>query len=141
MSTSKSWILDLYIDQGQGRGFDSRDRTLIYCILIEIVFLPTPLAVAWVFRLTFSPSPPSPSPSPPSHFQLFVSVRYRKHHGGAWVLGREANNISNGFDPRIIRNLEQKCQCSYYYYYSEILDKSSQPPQNQDAGVEPQYQN
>ena len=28
MSTSKSWILDLYIDQGQGRGLDSRDRTL-----------------------------------------------------------------------------------------------------------------
>ena len=40
-------------------------------------FLPTALAVAWVFRLTFSPSSSSPS-----HFQLFVSVRYRKRHGG-----------------------------------------------------------
>ena len=27
----------------------------------------------------------SPSP-PPSHLQCFVSLRYRKHHGGAWVL-------------------------------------------------------
>ena len=46
------------------------------------LFLPMPLAVVWVFRLTFSP--------PPSfHFQLFVSVRYRKHcgRGGGWVLG------------------------------------------------------
>ena len=34
-------------------------------------FLPTPLAVAWVNRLTFS-SPPSLS----SHLQIFVSLRY-----------------------------------------------------------------
>ena len=53
-------------------------------------FLPTPLAVAWVFRLTFS-SPPSPPPPPPylpsSHLQLLVSLRYRKCHEGTWVLG------------------------------------------------------
>ena len=47
-------------------------------------FLPMPLAVAWVNRLTFSPSSPSP---PSSHFQLVVSVRYRKCCGGVWVLG------------------------------------------------------
>ena len=35
------------------------------------------------FFFFFSPSPSSPSP----HIQLFVSVRYRKHHGWAWVLG------------------------------------------------------
>ena len=49
------------------------------------MFLPMPLAVAWVFRLTFSPPPPSsPSPPPPpsSHFQLFVSVSYIKCRGG-----------------------------------------------------------
>ena len=68
-----------------------------------LCFLPMPLAVAWVFRLTFSPSSSSsPSPSP-SHLQLcsypaeksscfvptqprktqvFVSVRYRKRCGG-----------------------------------------------------------
>ena len=64
------------------------------------LFLPMPLAVAWVFRLTFSP----PSLSLSSDFQLcsypagkktqvlflpgqeklkfFVSVRYRKRCGG-----------------------------------------------------------
>ena len=31
---------------------------------LQIDFLPTPLAIVWVFRLTFYPSPPSP---PPSH--------------------------------------------------------------------------
>ena len=40
-------------------------------------FLPMPLAVAWVFRLTFSP-PSSPSSS---HLQLLVYLRYRKHCG------------------------------------------------------------
>ena len=43
-------------------------------------FLPTPLVVVWVFRLTFSPPPLSP-PRFPSHHQLFVSIRYRKRHG------------------------------------------------------------
>ena len=44
---------------------------------ITLMFLPTPLAVVWVNRLTFS-SPPFPS----SHLQLFVSLRYRKCCGG-----------------------------------------------------------
>ena len=44
-----------------------------------MLFLPTPLAVAWVFRWTFSSSP---------SYQLFVYLRYRKRcgGGGAWVL-------------------------------------------------------
>ena len=42
-----------------------------------------PLVVAWVNKLTFSSSASSP-PSPPSHIQLFVSLRYRKHR---WVFG------------------------------------------------------
>ena len=45
------------------------------------LFLPTQLAGAWVNRLTFSP-PLSLS----SDFQLFVSVRYRKRHGGGMGL-------------------------------------------------------
>ena len=53
-------------------------------LLTTILFLPMPLAVVWVNRCTFSSSPPPP-PSPPSHFQLFVSLRYRKHHGGMGV--------------------------------------------------------
>ena len=44
------------------------------------VFLPTPLAVAWVNRWTFYSPPPPPPPS--SHHQLFVSLRYSKLHGG-----------------------------------------------------------
>ena len=49
--------------------------------------------VAWVFRLNFS-SPSSPS-SPSSHLQLFVYLRYRKHHGGgAWVLGCVCHLVS-----------------------------------------------
>ena len=43
-----------------------------------VTFLPRPFVVTWVFRLTFSPSSSPPSPS---HFQLFVSVRYRKRCG------------------------------------------------------------
>ena len=50
------------------------------------LFLPMPLEVAWVNRWTFSSSPPSPL-SPSTHHQLFVSLRYKKFHGGeAWVL-------------------------------------------------------
>ena len=49
--------------------------------------LPTPLAVAWVNRWTFSSPPPiSPPSPPPSHLQLLVSLRYRKRHVWAWVL-------------------------------------------------------
>ena len=51
--------------------------------------LPTPLAVVWVFRLTFSPPPSPSSPSPsfsPSHLQIVVSLRYRKHRGGRGFL-------------------------------------------------------
>ena len=44
------------------------------------VFLPTPLGGSLGLQTDFSP-PPSSS-SPPSHFQLFVSVRYRKRWGG-----------------------------------------------------------
>ena len=44
--------------------------------LFLLIFLPMPLVVAWVNRWTFSSTPSSPS-----HHQL----RYRKHHGGAWV--------------------------------------------------------
>ena len=58
-----------------------------------IQFLPTPLAVAWVNILTFSPSP-SPSSPHPSHLQLFVYLRYRKHHEGAWVLGSVCHLVS-----------------------------------------------
>ena len=54
---------------------------IFFVLFVFFVFLPTPLAVAWVFRLTFSPSSPSPS-----HFQLFVSVRYRKRCGGSGSL-------------------------------------------------------
>ena len=58
-----------------------------YWCCCSVMFLPTPLAVAWVFRLTFSPSS-SPSPSSPSHLQLFVSLRYvQKMPWGEWVLG------------------------------------------------------
>ena len=45
----------------------------------QLFFLPMPLAVARVFRLTFSPSSSS-SPSP--HHQLFVSLRYSVGGGG-----------------------------------------------------------
>ena len=67
-----------------------------------LLFLSTPLAVAWVFRLTFSPLSPSLSlfsdfqlcsypaeksssfvPTRPRKAQVFVSVRYIKHCGGA----------------------------------------------------------
>ena len=54
--------------------------------MVKSKFLPMPLAVVWVFRLTFSPSPSSSSSSS-SHLQLVVSLRYRKRCGWAWVLG------------------------------------------------------
>ena len=56
------------------------------CAVYALLFLPTPPVVAWVFRLTFYSFP---SPSSSSHLQLFVSIRYRKRHGGrgAWVFG------------------------------------------------------
>ena len=59
--------------------------------LMNIFFLPMPLAVAWVNILTFSPSPsPSSSSSSSSpHHQLFVFLRYRKRHG-AWVFRCDA---------------------------------------------------
>ena len=50
---------------------------------IQMFFLPTPLAVVWVNRWTFS-SPPSPS-----RHQIFVSLRYRKCRG-AWVFRCDA---------------------------------------------------
>ena len=50
------------------------------------LFLPTPLAVAWVNRWTFSPPPPTSPPS--SHHQLFVSLRYIKR--GVWVFRCDA---------------------------------------------------
>ena len=40
----------------------------------SLIFLPTPLVVAWVNILTFSSPPPSLSPP---HHQLFISFRYR----------------------------------------------------------------
>ena len=98
--------------------------------------LPMPLTVAWVNRLTFSPSSPSSS-SPSPHHQLFVSLRYRKcHGGGAWVLRCDAIlfTLSPGCKSKLpqvvylvflgahfmlqlipnlnIRNLELNCQCS-----------------------------
>ena len=53
--------------------------------LCSNMFLPMPLAVAWVNRWTFSSHPPSPPSFPSSHHQLFVSLMYRKRRG-AWVL-------------------------------------------------------
>ena len=58
-----------------------------YTFLFKVYFhefSPTPLAVEWVFRLTFSPSSPSSSSPSPSHFQLFVSLRYRKLRFSNW---------------------------------------------------------
>ena len=55
----------------------------LLALRVKYGFLPMPIAGAWVNRWTFSPPPPlSPSLSLLSAFQLFVSVRYRKHHGG-----------------------------------------------------------
>ena len=71
--------------KGGGEGFRACPNCLEYfCYWGRELFdfLPTPLAVVWVFRWTFSPS------SSPSYHQLFVSLRYRKCcGGGAWVLG------------------------------------------------------
>ena len=52
------------------------------------VFYPwSPKVEPWVNRWTFS-SPPSfpssPSAPPPSHHQIFVSLRYRKHQFSNW---------------------------------------------------------
>ena len=76
------WVktfLTVWVHKGDGSG---------WVLHPWICFLPTPLAVAWVFRLTFSPPSSSPSPSsysPSSHLQLFVSLRYRKHCGSLAV--------------------------------------------------------
>ena len=66
--------------------------TLICRLHYDLIFLPTPLAVVWVFRLTFYPSPSSPSsypppPPPPPHLlHLGVSLRYRKFRGGSFAV-------------------------------------------------------
>ena len=52
---------------------------LSFCIFAFLPCLPMPLAVVWVNKWTFSPPPLSHLPS---HLQLFVSLRYRKRHGG-----------------------------------------------------------
>ena len=54
---------------------------------IALSFYPWSLKVEpWVNRWTFSPPPSSPPPSSPpslsSHHQIFVSLSYRKCHGG-----------------------------------------------------------
>ena len=60
-------------------------------------------------------------------------IQYMQYmHSIQYVQYMHYIQYSNGFDPRLIRNLELKCQCSYYYYYSKILAKSSQHPQNQN---------
>ena len=64
----------------------------------------SPKVEPWVNRWTFSPPPPPP-PSPPSHHQIFVSLRYRKRHGG----GGEG---------------EWALCCVYHFVYLKILTSS-----------------
>ena len=101
--------------EGKGRrpalvwGFDNLDENVI-----NIYFLPMPLAVVWAFRLTFSP-PPSPSsslsPSPSSHFQLFVSVSYRKRRGGH-------GSLASCLTPNIKRFLDI---CLFLAKYTSVM--------------------
>ena len=44
----------------------------------------SPKVEPWVNRWTFSSPHPSSPPSPPSHHQIFVSLRYRKHQFSNW---------------------------------------------------------
>ena len=94
------------------------------------LFLPTPLAVVWVNRLTFSSSSSSSSspspPSPSSHLQL-VSLRYRKCRGGRGSLAVYAilfftmrTNFYVSFDSQVISNIHLHCEPSWIMY-SEYL--------------------
>ena len=66
---------------GGGGGF-SGELDLIHFFLY---FYPqSPEVEPWVNRWTFSPSSPPSSSSPSSHFQLFVSLRYRKRQFSNW---------------------------------------------------------
>ena len=77
---------------------------------VDLSFLPTPLAVAWVNRWTFSSSPPSPPPPPPpSHHQIFVSLRYRKRCG-AWVFHCDA----------ILFSSDLKISGEHFTYYTTL---------------------
>ena len=78
-------------------------------------FLPMPLAVAWVFRLTFFPSPSYSSPSSP-HLSLFVSLRYRKRRGGGVGLSLWCNlvwEVTALFSVAIILLRLHKCLFPY----------------------------
>ena len=94
------------------------------------MFLPTPLAVAWVNILIFSPSSsssPSPSSSSASspHHQLFVSLRYRKH-SGVWVFHCDAILFYIDFKHQLL-SIFTHAPCGSLGQQTDFFSSSSPP--------------